>query len=290
LPVRLNKCLREYDGIISVGVIEPHLYAGYSGGAKTIAIGLAAEALINATHNISFLDDPKVEIGRIEGNPFQDALWEIIRALPVIFSLNVVNSPDGHAVGVFAGAPEDVFKRGVSFAKGIYEIGATRRVDIVICGIGYPKDANLYQASRAINYIAGSGRSVLKDGGFLVIAAELSDGLGGGIVEKRCFEALAGMGPRVKEFVEKIALNGCVGGEHRAYMIAKAMLRVNVIFVGKNAPKVLKGLPLAAFSDMEGALAYIDSRRGAGSKVCVVPHALSTIVRMKEQPCAGSRN
>ena len=74
VPAVLNKNLFGYDFIISVGVIEPHLYAGYSGGAKTVAIGLAGETTINATHSIRFLDDPFTKIGFIDGNPFQDTL------------------------------------------------------------------------------------------------------------------------------------------------------------------------------------------------------------------------
>lgn len=82
IPIVLNKNLKDADSIITIGLIEPHLYAGYSGGPKTIAIGLAGEETINATHHPRFLDKKGTLIGSVKDNPFQDCLWEIIKGLP----------------------------------------------------------------------------------------------------------------------------------------------------------------------------------------------------------------
>ncbi len=280
VPIDLNKRVRDYEGIVSIGVIEPHLYAGYSGGAKTVAIGLAGEATINATHCTKFLDDPMVRIGCVRSNPFQSALWEITGRVPVIFAVNVVNDPDGAIARVFSGGLEDVFRRGVAFSRRLYEANVERAADVVLCGVGHPKDANLYQASRALNYIVNTGRPILKKGGFLVVVAQLEDGLGRGIAERRCFGALRQMGSP-DAFVRKIKKYGCSAGEHRAYMIAKAMCAARVIFAGENAPRVVRGLPILAFKTAGESLDYIRKKAGERASMYVVPRALSIVTRMK---------
>ncbi len=278
IPICLNKNLKRYDGIISIGVIEPHLYAGYSGGAKTIAIGLAGEDIINRTHHPSFLDRQGVSIGSIRRNAFQRTLWEIVKPIPYIFSINVINDSSGRAVKLFFGKPKEVFEKGAAFARRIYEKEVKGRADVVIANVACPKDINLYQASRAINYIADSRPSILKDGGFLVVSARLRDGLGSGLAEKRCFEALRRK-KCLKEFVEDIKSKGCRGGEHRAYMIARAMLRVRVIIAGQGAPEITRGLPFIAFRGVEEAMRYIRRESPNKPKIYVVPDAFSIIAK-----------
>ena len=280
IPITLNKNLTQYDFIMSVGVIEPHLYAGYSGGAKTIAIGLAGEETINATHSIRFLDDPLTGLGSIADNPFQRTLWEILSKISVDFAVNIVNDGNGRAVKIFAGEIESVFKEGINFSKKMFDINVRRAADVVICGVGYPKDINLYQASRAINYVVNPDRPVLRKGGVLIVAAELAEGAGTSAAEFRFHEKLKDMGSP-KGFVANIRKNGCVVGEHRAYMVAKALLDYKIIFVNTDPKEFMEGLPFPCFSDIESALLDADSILGKESKIYVIPRALSAIVRVR---------
>lgn len=294
VPIVLNKALGEYDAVVSFGVIEPHLYAGYSGGAKTVAIGLAGEETINTTHGPAFLDDRRVAIGSVDRNPFQRALRDITGRFPVVYSVNVVNDPDGNALRIFAGDPGKVFKEGLAYARTVYEYETRDRADIVICGVGAPKDANLYQASRSFNYILNVSRPILKEGGMIIVAAELSEGIGRGLGERRCAGSLrtAARGisraptpeecrEAARRLIRGVRSKGCVGGEHRAYMIAKALLRATVVIVGARARRIASGLPLAAFDRIEDALRYAEAMAGVDSTIFVVPHALSTIAHAR---------
>ena len=74
VPVQVHHLAVEADLLIATGIVEPHQYAGYSGGSKTLAVGAAGEALIAHTHGPAFVDDPRTRLGKIEGNPFQEAL------------------------------------------------------------------------------------------------------------------------------------------------------------------------------------------------------------------------
>ena len=278
VPITLDKNLLNYEFVISVGVIEPHLYAGYSGGAKTIAIGLAGEATINATHSVRFLDDPSVNIGNLDKNKFQETLWHIIDKIQLSFSINIVNSPDGSAIKVFAGPTKDVFKKGTLLAKKVFEVKAGPRADIAICGIGYPKDVNLYQASRALNYILNVNRPVVKRKGFVIVAAQLKDGIGNSPTEKRFYEELKNV-RSPKDFVFHVKTKGCVAGEHRAYMVAKALMGYNVLFVSTLKKNFLQNLPFKCFSNISDALSFADDIIGKKTKIYVIPRSLATIAR-----------
>lgn len=278
VPAALNKAVIEHDLLISIGIIEPHLYAGYSGGAKTIAIGLAGEETINATHSIKFLDNPAVGIGSLKENPFQETLWHIVDNIAPVYSINTVNDADGKALKVFAGNVKDVFKKGTDAAKDVFEIKVKTEADIVICGIGYPKDINLYQASRAINYIASVDKPVIRKGGVIIVAAELKDGVGESFAEKRFYDELKGM-RSPKDFVSRVSIEGCVAGEHRAYMVAKVLSDYNVIFVGKEHKGFMEGLPFKYFGNMPDAVSFAGNITGKDPKIYIVPRALATIAK-----------
>ena len=278
VPITLDKNLLNYEFVISIGVIEPHLYAGYSGGAKTIAIGLAGEATINATHSVRFLDDPSVNIGNLVENKFQETLWHIIDKIQLSFSVNIVNSPGGKAIKVFAGPTRDVFKDGAILAKKVFEVKVKRQAQIAICGIGCPKDINLYQASRALNYILNADGSIVQKKGFVIVAAEMKDGIGSSFAEKRFYEELRNM-RSPKDFLSRVKAGGCVAGEHRAYMVAKVLMDYNVLFVSAGKRDFLQNLPFKSFSNIKDALSYADGIRGKNTKIYFVPRSLATIAR-----------
>jgi nickel-dependent lactate racemase len=280
VPATLDKALLNYDFIISIGVVEPHLYAGYSGGAKTIAIGLAGADTINATHSIKFLDDPATNIGSLKGNIFQQTLWHLLENIPPVFSINTVNDQDGKALKIFCGPVKDVFEKSVDFAAKVFEVEAAQMCDIAICGVGYPKDINLYQASRAINYVLSVDRPVVKKGGLIIVAAELKDGMGKSLTENRFYEELKKM-RSAEEFIGHIMKEGCIAGEHRAYVVAKAMVDYKIMFVNSTHMDFMDGLPFKFFKDMESALQAAENIAGIDSKIYVIPHALATIAKAR---------
>lgn len=278
VPATLDKAVLDHDLLISIGVIEPHLYAGYSGGAKTIAIGLAGAATINATHSIKFLDDPTTNIGSLKGNRFQETLWHILDNVQPVFSINTVNDQDGKALKVFCGPVKDVFKKSTEFAREVFEIGTKDLCDIAICGIGYPKDVNLYQASRALNYVLSVDKPVVRKGGVVIVAAELKEGIGQSIAEKRFHDELKKMDSPAG-FINHIKQEGCIAGEHRAYMVARAMVDYTVIFVNTSRESFMEGLPFDFYTDMQDALAKAQTITGKDSKIYIIPRSLATIPR-----------
>jgi len=171
VPVSAHRAAVEADLLIATGLVEPHQYAGYSGGRKTLAVGAAGEALIAHTHGPAFIDHPGTRLGRIEGNPFHKAITEAARRAGLHFILNVVLDDDKRVVCVKAGEPVETHQQLVSFARSIYEVEIPHQYDVAIGGVGFPKDANLYQASRAASYLFFAPAPVVKPGGFLIVPA-----------------------------------------------------------------------------------------------------------------------
>src|SRR5512137_1651479 len=130
VPVLLHRAVVEADLLVATGIVEPHQFAGYSGGLKTVAVGAAGEALIAHTHGPAFVDHPCTRLGRIDDNPFHQAVTEAARRANLRFILNVVLDDDKRLLRVAAGDPELAFQDLVSFARSIYEVPIPHPYDI----------------------------------------------------------------------------------------------------------------------------------------------------------------
>jgi len=257
IPVYLDKKIKNADSIITVGVVEPHLYAGYSGGVKVLSIGMAGEKTINATHHPRFLDHPGTKICSIKNNPFQEFIQEAASALPVKYSVNIINNEAGEILKIFKGKPGPCFRKAVSYSKRVFEKNLNKYLDIIICGIPSSKSVNIYQASRAFNYVINAGSPVIKDTSLILVKAGLEEGFGKGLGEKRFMKKMLKMECPDK-LINEVKKGGCLAGEHRAYMVAKALRKASLGFISKNARLYKnKGLPFLFFEDVTEAKKYI---------------------------------
>ena len=182
IPLSVHNVAYQADLLIATGSVDPHQYAGYSGGPKTVAVGAAGEALIEYSHGPRFMDDPNVRLGKLAGNPFQEAVREAASRAGLRFIVNAVLDDEARAVAVMAGAPGPTHARLVEFARSIYEVAIPRQYDAAICGVGYPKDANLYQATRGASNLHFGPMPAVRPGGYLHRARALPGrgGRGGG--------------------------------------------------------------------------------------------------------------
>jgi nickel-dependent lactate racemase len=278
----MHRAIVEADLVLATGIVEPHQYAGYSGGSKTLAIGAAGEPLVAYTHGPEFIDHPGTRLGRIDGNPFQEAVTEVARRANLRFIINVVLDDDKRVVCVRAGEPEETFQELVSFAKSIYEVPIPHQFDIAIGGVGYPKDTNLYQASRAPSYLFFAPTPVVRPGGFLVIPARCEEGVGSGVGEQRFLAAMRNA-PNIQYILEDARQNGYPPGQQRAFVMAKVLEQVHIVIVGSECPDLVAACKMISAATMEDALSLASNELGKSCEVLVVPHAMNTlpIVRTK---------
>ena len=277
VPGITQKIVKDADLVVATGIVEPHQYAGYSGGRKTVAIGCCGEPVITATHGMRFLEDPGVRLAKIEGNPFHETVREIARRAGLRFCLNVVTDDRERVVAVAAGEPDAVLTELVAKAAALYTRPIPRQYDIAIAGVGHPKDVNLYQASRAATYLRFAPTPVVREGGAIVIPARLEEGAGEGAGEQRFLAALE-RASSPAEVVEE-ARRHFSGGEQRAVMVALTLQWCQIIIAASEAPEVVRLAKLRAAVDVEEGLdiAYEHIGRPARASVLLVPRALHTL-------------
>ena len=276
IPLSVSKIAYEADLLIATGIVEPHQYAGYSGGRKTLAVGAAGEAMIAYTHGPHMIDHPGTRLGRIEGNPFHEAITEAARRAGLRFIVNVVQDDRKQVVYVRAGEPEATFRELVAFAKTLYEVPVSQQYDVAVAGVGFPKDANLYQASRAASYLFFAPTPVVRPGGFFIVPAPCGEGAGEGVGEQRFLRAMQDA-PEVRFILDDARQHGYPPGQQRAFVMAKVLEQNSVVIVGAEDPDLVRSAKFLTAPTMEAAFAMAGDRLGDGLDVLVVPHALLTL-------------
>lgn len=276
IPLSVNKITYEADLLVATGIVEPHQYAGYSGGRKTLAVGAAGEKMIAYTHGPQMVDHPGTRLGRIEGNPFHEAITETARRAGLKFIVNVVLDDEKRVVAVRAGEPEAAFMELVAFARSIYEVPIPHQYDAAVGGVGFPKDANLYQTSRAASYLHFAPTPVVKPGGFYILPARCEEGAGEGVGEQRFLEKLRDA-TDMTSLLEQLRRTGYPPGTQRAFIMAKVMEECGVIIVGSECPDIVHQAKMIPAADMDEAFHIVTEKLGPNLEVLIVPHALLTL-------------
>jgi nickel-dependent lactate racemase len=233
--------------------------------------------MIAHTHGPQMVDHPGTRLGKIEGNIFHQVVSEAARRAGLDFILNVVQDGQKRPVAIFAGTPEDTFEELVKAANGLYEVPIQREYDVVVAGVGFPKDMNLYQASRAASQLFFAPTSVVKDGSVFIVPAPTPEGAGQGQGEQRFLETMTGATDMVSLLTE-LRRTGYPPGAQRAFVMAKVLEKNNVIVVGTETPEVVRQLHMIPAADMDEAFRIAVSKIGRNDlEVLIVPQALLTL-------------
>lgn len=173
-PVRLNRWLVEADFRILTGFIEPHLYAGFSGGPKCVMPGLAGAESVLTNHSLKMISHPNANFGITYGNPLWEEMMDIALRLSNTFLLNVTLNRERQITGVFAGDLRAAHQAGCEFVRQSAMVKAAGPYDLVVTtNSGYPLDQNLYQTSKGMR----AAQRVVRRGGAILMAAACEDGL-----------------------------------------------------------------------------------------------------------------
>jgi lactate racemase len=172
--VYLNKDYAEADFRIVTGFIEPHFFAGFSGGPKGIMPGIAGEETILTFHNARMIGDPLSTWGNLNGNPLQEMTREINRMCKPHFMLNVTLNGDKEITNAFAGDVFEAHLIGCEYVREHAMYKCPQRYDVVITtNSGYPLDQNLYQTVKGMS----AAQKIVKKGGTIISVSECSDGI-----------------------------------------------------------------------------------------------------------------
>jgi len=272
-PIQVNREIVEADLRLATGVIEPHLFAGYSGGAKTLVIGAGGHATIAATHGYAVLSHPSSRLGNAD-SVFRRFINRAGERVGVDFVVNLVVDPDKRLIRAFAGRPAAVYAEGVAFARSVFEVPVACPADIVISVPGAPKNINLYQATRAAYPAILGPRAVVSPGGIVIIPAPCPDGVG-----EETSRLWMRDTPDGKSIVEKAQREGIPAGTHMAYRFGRFLTHASEVIVtdSRIPDKIIRQVRLTPMATVQEALDYALAVLGKDSRVLVIPHGVAAI-------------
>jgi nickel-dependent lactate racemase len=171
----INRDYLEASVRILTGFVEPHIFAGYSGGGKALLPGIAGADIIMSNHGGPMLAHPKATWCQTKGNPVFEEMREVALATRPTFLVNVALNERKEITGVFAGELARAHDAGIAFAEKAYLRRVPYHYDIVIStNMGYPADINLYQSIKGMS-VAGQA---VREGGAVLLSAECAEGMG----------------------------------------------------------------------------------------------------------------
>ncbi|HIA19791.1 MAG TPA: nickel-dependent lactate racemase [Planctomycetes bacterium] len=265
VPIWIDSRYVEADLKITTGLIEPHLMAGFSGGRKLVCPGIAALETIKVWHGPQFLEDPRADCGILEGNPVHEENTWIARHTGCDFIVNVVIDSQRRPLAFVAGDMEQAFLEGVDFCRDVVTDTVEEPVDIVVTSCaGYPLDTTFYQAVKGL---AGA-LPVVKEGGTIVMAASLSEGIG-----SPQFEQLFDENTDLEAFVDRILnTDYFVMDQWQLEELAKVRRKAKVKIVSDGLPpQTINRLFVESAPSVEQAVADSLQEYGEQARIAVIP-------------------
>ena len=176
----VNKLALHCDRLITEGFIEPHFFAGFSGGRKSILPGICNAATVNENHSYKAIASPYAATGVLEHNPIHEDMVYAARKVNVQFIMNVALNAEKKVIAAFAGDLEQAHAEGVAFVRSLAQCPSVEGDIVITSNGGYPLDQNLYQSPKAV----ATAEACCRDGGVIIMCASCCDGMGGTHFEK----------------------------------------------------------------------------------------------------------
>jgi nickel-dependent lactate racemase len=272
VPALVDRAFLEADARITLGFVEPHFFAGFSGGPKMVAPGLAALETIQELHSEPRIGDARATWGVMDGNPVHDPVRAIGERAGVTFALDVALGADKSIAAVFAGDLAREHAAACAHVRETAMVGVSEPYDVVVTtNSGYPLDQNLYQCVKGLKAAAG----IVRDGGTVILAAGCEDGLP---AHGRYAELLAGS-TSPGDFLDRLAR-----GEIRERDQWQVQVQANICDraqVLAHAPGVsdadLRMAWMTPIDDVGVAVAEALADAGPNARAAVLPEGPQTI-------------
>lgn len=271
----VNSLVAQADLVVSEGFIEPHFFAGYSGGRKSILPGVCSRVTVLGNHCAAFIDDPKARMGVIDGNPINRDMERAARMAKLAYIVNVVVNEAHEVVAAFAGDPIEAHHAGCAYLARYCEVEQKQKADIVITSNGgAPLDQNAYQAVKGLTTAADAAA----DGAALIICAECADGIGGDSFYKALSECA---GPtELLEEIRRVPMDETVPDQWQYQILARILEKHHVYFVArKEMEEAVNAMKMEYAPSLEEAYARARALKGASAGVAVIPNGVSLIIK-----------
>ncbi len=269
-PVWVNRHLAEATDVVLINSVEPHYFAGYTGGRKSIFPGVAGFATIEGNHKLAL--DPAADNLALEGNPVHEDMMEMMGMLSEkrMYSIQMVLDHQHRIHYAYTGDLEKSWRTAVEHADGHYVVELNTRYDIVVAAAPYPMDYDLYQSQKALE----NGSLALKDGGVLILVSKCRHGIG-----DETFFTLMAKAATPDQVLSSI-LGDYVLGFHKAGRLALIAKRGEMWAVTSLPDEDLEAAFIRPFPSVQRAVDAALARKGPEAKVLFLMDASITVPRV----------
>ena len=269
----LNKIAAEADLLVSEGFIEPHFFAGFSGGRKSVLPGVCARETVMFNHNSSFINHERARTGILEENPVHIDMLYAAKKAKLAYIVNVVINAEHEPIFAVAGDVEKAHIKGVEFLLQKCKVRA-KKADIVIStNGGYPLDQNIYQAVKGMT----AAEATINDGGCIIMVAKASDGHGGKAFYET-FKNCSSIEQLMQQFLNRSPLETIVD-QWQSQILARIMLKATIILVSSCDKEMVEDMKMVYAESVEDAMDKAKKiLKKEDVKVTIIPDGVSVIV------------
>ena len=270
----LNKLAMETELLISEGFIEPHFFAGFSGGRKSVLPGVASAKTVMANHCSEFIASEYARTGVIHNNPIHNDMLYAAREAKLAFILNVVIDSEKNIINAFAGDSELAHAEGCKFVMDLASVKAVKADIAITSNGGYPLDQNVYQSVKGMT----AAEAVCKEGGVIIMVSACNDGHGG----KSFYENMANAKTpeEVLNRVMKTVRTETIPDQWEFQILARILKKHTVILVSDLCdPEMIKNMHMQHAYTFEEALKRAFEIKGSDADITVIPDGVGVVVK-----------
>lgn len=268
----INRLAYEADLLVSEGFIEPHFFAGFSGGRKSVLPGVAGRQTVLANHCSEFIDHPRARTGILEGNPIhEDMLWAA-KTAKLAYIVNVVLDSEKKVIYAVSGDCEAAHKKGTDFLLSLCGAKAVESDIVITTNGGYPLDQNMYQAVKGMT----AAEATVRKGGVIIMLARSDDGIGG----DHFYHQLADepdISKTMAQFLSR-GRNETVPDQWQTQILLRILGHASVIYVSEMPDETVREMHMIPAHSIAEAIEKAKQMVGNSARIAAIPDGVSVMV------------
>jgi nickel-dependent lactate racemase len=270
----IDRVAAETDLLVSEGFIEPHFFAGFSGGGKSVLPGVCARKTVLGNHCSAFIDSPYARTGIIDKNPIQTDIFDAAKQAKLAYIVNVIIDENKKTVAAFAGDLAAAHKAGREFLSEYCTVKAEPADIVVTTNGGAPMDQNIYQCVKGMT----AAEATAKEGAVIILCAAIDDGTGGDTFYKPVKEC--GSPEALYREVQGIAQDDTKPDQWEYQILCRLLMKHKVIFVTeKKNQGIIEDMKMTYAPDVNAALKMARELKGEGASLTVIPDGIAVAVK-----------
>ncbi len=271
----IDRAAAETDLLVAEGFIEPHFFAGFSGGRKSVLPGVCDQVTVLGNHCARFIASPQARTGVLEGNPLHKDMLEACRLAKLAYIVNVLIDEEKKVAAAFAGDPVQAHEAGCRLLLQYCQVKPERKGDIVISSNGgHPLDQNIYQSVKGLT----AAEAAAAEGAVLLMVSACGDGAGGDSFYRALRDCVSP--ETLTQEILATPQDKTKPDQWEYQILARILCKHRVIFVTEPSQRrTILDMKMEWAPDVNEALAMARAEKGPEAHLVVIPNGISVMVR-----------